>query len=145
MEIMIIPGTIVFIAGVIFIIIGFKHKSMNDTRQTNWVSVKGQIVQIRKHRNWGGKLIFTPVVLFYTIQGQQFYCQGYGAQLTTYYTNQFVEVSYNPNNPTQAQIKKDFGKKFVRIIFLGIGSMMLFTGLIFGFVAFVSLISRFIK
>lgn len=145
MEIMIIPGTIIFIAGVIFIGIGFKHQSMNDTSQTNWVSVKGQIVQIRTHRNWGGKKIFTPIVLFYTTQGQQFYYEGYGAQLTTYNVNQFVEVSYNPNNPAQAQIKKDSGKGFVRIVFWGVGVMMLLMGFLFGFIALVAFLSRFVK
>lgn len=143
MEIIIIPGTIVFMAGVIFIVIGFKNKGMNDTSQKDWILVKGQIVQIRTHRNWGGRKIFTPVVMFYTIQGQKLFCEGNGAQLTTYNTNQFVEISYNPNNPSQAQIKNDSGKKFVRIVFWGVGTMMLLVGLLFGFIGFVALVLRF--
>ena len=144
MEIMIIPGILTFFAGVIFIIIGFKSKGMNDSGQKNWILVKGQIVQIRTHRNWGGKKIFTPIVLFYTVQGQKLYCQGTGTQITTYHTNQFVEVSYNPNNPAQAEIKNDSGKKFGKIVFVGVGTMMLLTGLLFGGIAFIFFISRFL-
>lgn len=145
MEIMIIPGTLVSVVGIVFIIIGFAHKSIYDTSHKDWITVKGQIIRFKTHRNMGGKKIFTPVVLFYTTQGQQFYCEGYGTQLSTYNVNQFVQVDYNPINPSQSQIKNDSGKRIFRFIFWGVGSMMVLMGVIFGCVAFISYISRFIK
>jgi hypothetical protein len=83
----------------------------------------------------GGRKIYTPLVLFYTLHRQQLYFTGHGSQLPHYSIGQDVEVVYDPNNPQQAEIKRDSGNTFTRIIWFmmaGLAFLLALMSLIFG-------------
>lgn len=121
-------GVISIIIGCVFLFVSFRYRK--GSAAADWISVKGQIVNIKNITNWGGKRVYTPIVLFYTEQGQKLFFQGQDSQIPFYSLRQFVEVIYNPRNPQQAQIKNDSGGKFIGITFLILGIMMLILGCI---------------
>lgn len=138
-----IVGSICFVAGLVFIFVGFQFRNPSSSKTRGWLSTKGQIVDIKRHSNWGGKRIFTPIVLYHTLSGQQGVFEGFGSQLPIYDVSQVVEVIYNPNNLREAHIKGDKGKRLVSFIFFGIGVVALLKSFLWFAIGLISLVSRF--
>lgn len=128
-----VMGFVIFIAGIVFVFLGFRHKKNTVARESAWITVRGKIVEIRTHRNWGGRKIYTPIVLFFDGRGHQTYFSQPGSQLPYYSQGQEVAVIYNPQNPLQAEIKGSTGSHLTRIVYFGVGIL----GMLFGAFFFV--------
>ena len=122
---------IIFIGGLVLVFIGMRKIYVSKSRGKSWLSAQGKVSEVRMHRNWGGKKIFTPIVTFYNQQGQQlFFNSGSSPQFSYYNQGQEVAVLYNPHNHSEAVIKGAIGNIFWTIFFIILGGGMFFLGIV---------------
>jgi hypothetical protein len=132
------------ITAFVFLFIGFKNRNSANDKARTWTRARGRVMEIRTYRNWGGKNIHTPLVLFQTPQGHQFYFNGTGAQISFYRIGQDVEVVYNPHNPSEAAIKSDSGNTFHRVIWFMVAGLALMAALM-AFIGELSLLVHLLR